>query len=1003
MSVAPYTEQDFEDHIAGHLATSGFTLLDGRDPAHRLKERYDPARCLLTDEVIAFLKDTQPKAYEQLRKQYGAQTDAGILNRLRTEIEKWGTLHVLRKGFKDRGQRLRFVFFEPSSGLNPEHAALYRKNRFTVVRQLRFSEQTAQSLDLTLFLNGIPLFTAEVKNSLTGQTVEHAMKQYRKDRFPKEPLFRFRRCLAHFAVGNEEVHYTTRLQGEKTFFLPFNRGTEEGGKGNPVNPHGHKTAYLWEDVWQPDSILDLLQNYLHLQEVSERVFDPAQRKVVEKTEERLIFPRFHQLDAVRRILRAAKAEGVGHNYLIQHSAGSGKSNSIAWLAHQLARLYPDPHATERLFDSIIVITDRRVLDAQLQRTIKQFEQVSGVVMPIDATGAQLKQALEQGKDIIVTTLQKFPVISGAMSGLSGRRFAVIIDEAHSSQSGESAKHLKKTLSAGLEEAEAEDADEEPDLEDKIIAEIKTRGRQAHISYFAFTATPKPKTLELFGRKDASGNYVAFHTYSMRQAIEERFILDVLENYTTFERYFKLVKAIEEDKEYERAKAVRALTSWVDLQDHAIETKTRIMLDHFLDVTANAIRGKGRAMLVTRSRLHAVRYYLKFRKLIEEKGLPFKPLVAFSGTVHDPDTGADHTENSLNRLPPKVSIPDAFKYPEYRILIAANKFQTGFDEPLLHTMYVDKKLGGVQAVQTLSRLNRTAWRQGKTETVVLDFVNEAPEIQEAFQKYYQKTVLEEETDPNKLYDLQTRMELLEVYTEEDINAFAEIFFDETQPGERLQPILDAVVDRWRQRKEDDRETFRSLLQAYIRLYGYVSQLISFQDVDLEKLYVFARSLNRKLPRREGGGLPLEVLDAVDLDSFRIRQTYKDRIILEKRDAAVYGIPTQSGGPVKEPEVDFLSHIVETLNETYGLGLTERDKVHFKQIIEGVEQDEEALAVLRGNNSMSNKRRAVDQVVDRHIVEQVNVSVELFKKLMEPSINALVKDRLFKRLLALAREG
>ena len=720
--------------------------------------------------------------------------------------------------------------------------------------------------------------------------------------------------------------------------------------------------------------------------------------MVERESKKLIFPRFHQLDVVRRLLGASRAEGAGHNYLVQHSAGSGKSNSIAWLAHGLRQLYRAGEK-DRLFDSIIVVTDRRVLDQQLQNTIKQFEQTTGTVVPITRTSQQLKDALEKGKDIIVTTLQKFPVISETMTELSGNRFAVIIDEAHSSQSGESARHLKKTLSAGLEDAEAQDEVEE-DLEDQVVREIRTRGRQAHISYFAFTATPKNKTLELFGRKDAEGHFTAFHVYSMRQAILEGFILDVLAHYTTFKRYFKLVKSVEEDEEVEKHKAVRLLTSYVDLTPHAIGTKAQICLDHFRDVTRNAIQDRGRAMFVTRSRLHAVRYYQTFKKLMQEAGLQAKPLVAFSGTVHDPDSGADHTEHSLNQLPAKVSIKEAFKYPEYRLLVVANKFQTGFDEPMLHTMYVDKKLGGVQAVQTLSRLNRRA--HGKTETVVLDFVNDTDVIRDAFQVYYESTLLEEETDPNKLYTLADELRDLEVYTDQDVEDFAAVFFDETKPGEHLQPVLDRVVLQWKLREEDEREQFRSTLQAYVRLYGYLSQLVTFADPDLEKLYVFARHLNRKLPRREGAGLPVEVLDAVDLDSFRIQKTHEGSLELEQGNSVAEPIPTGYGAP-PEPEMDYVSNIVRTLNDTYGLDLTEDDKVHVEQIVRRVEADETVIAVMTGNNSTSNKRHKVDQVIDDMIIDQVKVSIDLFKKLNEPAAKAAFKRRLFDQLMRQYRKG
>jgi type I restriction enzyme R subunit len=566
MSAKSYREENFEDHVVGRLVGSGYRLRHSHD--------YDRDLVLVPDELVAFVKDTQPDEYDALRAQYGDDTDRNLALRVSREVAKRGTLDVLRKGVRDRGVRLRLVYFRPSSDLNPDHLRRYRGNRFAIVRQLAYSKRNANELDLALFVNGLPVFTAELKNSLTGQFVQNAVKQYRQDRDPREPLFGFGRCLAHFAVGNEEAFYTTRLQGDRTYFLPFNRGTEDGGAGNPVNPDGHQTAYLWDDAWRPDTVLDLLSDYLHVQTTTEKAYDPKKDAVVEKESTALIFPRYHQLDVVRRLLAAAGAEGPGRTYLVQHSAGSGKSNSIAWLAHGLRQLHrPDG---SRLFDTVVVVTDRRVLDQQLQGTIKQFERTAGTVVPITETSAQLKTALEQGKDIVVTTLQKFPVISEAVAELGGQRFAVVIDEAHSSQSGESSKHLKKALTAS-DAPDGEDEDPDAfDLEDEVVAEIRSRGRQPHISYFAFTATPKDKTLELFGRKGEDGEFHPFHTYTMRQAIEEGFILDVLRNYTTYKRYFRLATGEDApDEEVERDKAVRALTSYVDLTDHAVERKARV--------------------------------------------------------------------------------------------------------------------------------------------------------------------------------------------------------------------------------------------------------------------------------------------------------------------------------------------------------------------------------------------------------------------------------------------
>ena len=830
-----YREINFEDHIEQHLNQSGYRSLQSAI--------YNRSLCLIRDETLQFIRDTQLKEYQRLERQYGADTPVKLLDRVSKQIERRGVLDVLRNGVKDRGCSFDLTYFQPSSGMNPEHQRLYAQNQFSLIRQLHYSQRNENSLDMVLFLNGLPLVTMELKNSLTGQVVTDAEKQYRTDRDPREPLFQFKRCLVHFAVGNEKVSMTTHLQEDGTRFFPFNKDIE-----NPVNPDGHKTAYLWEDILHPDNLIELINNFIHEQETTEKVYNPKIDAVEDVKHRVLVFPRYHQLDVIRKLKAAIVAEDVGHNYLIQHTTGSGKSNSIAWLAHLLTHLYRSPTETNRIFASIIVVTDRRVLDKQLQETIKQVAQVDGVVHPVDATSAQLRGYLESGKDIIISTIQKFSVIAEEIGKLKSKTFAVIIDEAHSSQSGESARNLRISLSQGIELGVTEDdADEVSDMDARILEEMERRRMQDHISYFGFSGTPKNKTLELFGQKNEEGKFVPFHVYSMRQSISEGFTLDVLQNYTTFKRYFELVKNVPEDKEYEKARTLRALTNYVDLQHHSIEIKTQIILEHFTTRTAKTIEGKGRAMLITPSRLHCVRYKLEFDKQMREMGLPYRCLVAFSGTVHDTDNEMDYTEDGMNMLPPSVSIADSFKSPEYRILIVANKFQTGFDEPMLQTMYVDKRLDGLQCVQSLSRLNRVA--TGKTDTLVLDFVNEPEQVQEAFQEYYQTTMLAAETDPNRLYDLQSQLDSFDLYDADTINRFCDVFYDADQPDELLQGILDRVVERWTALETSDKEDFRSTLQSYIRLYGYISQLITFTDVALEKLYIFGRSLNKKLPKRD----------------------------------------------------------------------------------------------------------------------------------------------------------
>ena len=720
-------------------------------------EEYDRESCLLSRDVVDFVLATQPKVWERLSQHHGADVRERFLKRVASEIERRGALEVLRGGIKDSGCRFRLAYFRPASGLNEETRRLHAANLFSVVRQVRYSTRNEKSLDLVLCLNGIPIFTAELKNPFCGQDVEDAIRQYKTDRDPREPLLAYGRCLAHFAVDPDLVYVTTRLLGPRTRFLPFNRG-KFGGAGNPpVSPtsSGYATAYLWEETWARDSVLDLVRQFIH--EVAE-----------EDGKRFLVFPRYQQLDCVRRLVADARRAGAGQRYLIQHSAGSGKSFTIAWLAHQLATLHGADDS--RVFDSIVVITDRRVLDRQLQDTMRQFEQTLGVVENIDTTSRQLKTALESGKTIIVTTLQKFPVIAQEIGSLPGQRFAVIVDEAHSSQSGESTKSLKAVLASGsLEEAEAIDAGAqtpEEELESTVLAEMEKRGPLPNLSLFAFTATPKPKTLELFGTRRDDGKFHPFHLYSMRQAIEEGFILDVLANYTTHKAYWRLLKKVEGDPRYDKKKAEYLLKSFVELHPHAIGEKVRICVEHFAAQVQGEIGGKAKAMIVTRSRLHAVRYRLAVDRYVAERGYPFRSLVAFSGTVKD--GGQSYTESNMNGFSERRT-KSAFETPEYRFLIVANKFQTGFDQPLLHTMYVDKKLGGVNAVQTLSRLNRT--HPEKSGTMVVDFANESDEIQAAFEPYYETTLLSEATDPNLLYEIQTRLAAFPVFTEAEVEGFA----------------------------------------------------------------------------------------------------------------------------------------------------------------------------------------------------------------------------------------
>jgi type I restriction enzyme R subunit len=687
-------------------------------------------------------------------------------------------------------------------------------------------------------------------------------------------------------------------------------------------------------------------------------------------------------------LSAVKSEGVGGKYLIQHSAGSGKSNTISWLAHRLSDFYQNQDDDKALYDSVIVVTDRRVLDKQIQDNIRQFEHTPGTVAYIDQnkTSQDLKLAIEQKKRIIVTTLQKFPVISDVIAQNKDKTYAVIIDEAHSSQAGESARHLRKALS--LEEAETADVTDK-DIDDIIAEEIKSKGDQANISFFAFTATPKSKTVELFGTI-RNNQKEAFDLYTMEQAIKEGFIKDVLKNYMSWKRYYKLIKRTEiDDKEYDKKKTVRVLGSYVDLQDHAIEKKARIMIEHFVSQTQKEIQGKARAMLVTRSRLHAVRFKRKFDDIMREMKLPYGALVAFSGTVTDADTGLDYTKENMNNLGGKVDVPDALKLPQFRLLIVANMYQTGFDEPLLHTMFVDKKLGGSSTVQTLSRINRTT--AGKDTTMVLDFVNDPEKVQQDFQMYYGSNYMEldDQTDPNSLYDVQQTIDAFNIIYENDLEAYAKFFFIKGDHKEKLQPILNEVVKRYNaELDEDQKVAFKANIKNFVRLYRFLSQIITFTDVQLEKYYVFLSALFKKLPFITNT-LPTEVLEEIDLDSYKLQHQFTTDLVLESQNTGMQGMTPDGAGAKEEEEIEWLTKIIKVLNETFGLDLDEDDKVDFERMKKNVYADDELMSFFNNKNSKDNIQDKFDETVDGEILNFINTKLDLYNKLSEDKVNMMFK--------------
>jgi len=954
------SEKNFETTIETQLLNIGYRKGNAKN--------YDRQLCLIPEDILNFIKTTQLKEWEKFQTLYQEEAPQKLLKRIAELIKTRGTLEVLRKGIKANGCSFKLAYFRPATRLNEETQKLYQANFFTILRQLHYSEKNRKSLDIVLFLNGLPLFTGELKNPLSGQTVEDGIKQYREDRDPKEPLFKLGVCLSHFAVDPNLVYMTTELLAHKTRFLPFNQG-KDNGAGNPPSALNFSTAYLWEKIWHPDSILNLIQNFIILYEDD----DDEGKKTGKK---RLIFPRYHQLDTVARLLLDAKTHGSGQRYLIQHSAGSGKSNSIAWLSHQLVNLHNSQD--ERVFDSIIVITDRRILDRQLQQTLRQFEQMPGIVENIDKTSSQLKDALSNGKQIIVTTLQKFSFILDQIQTLAGKTFAIIIDEAHSSQSGESSKNLKAVLAAKtLEEATEADTTEEETLEDRITEAARLRGPLANISYFAFTATPKAKTLELFGSKQPDGSYKPFSLYSMRQAIEEGFILDVLQNYTNYTTYFKLLKIVEQDPHFDRQKASILLRNFVELHYHTINQKLAIMVEQFHEVASHQIEGQAKAMIVTRSRLHAVRYKLALDAYLKQQGYPYKSLVAFTGTVID--GGISYTESGLNTRSNGLHIPETatattFNQPDYRFLIVANKFQTGFNQPLLNTMYIDKKIGGINAVQTLSRLNRTY--ANKNTTFVLDFANEASEIQAAFEAYYDRTMLVEESDPNLLYDLQTQLDDYGFYQPTDIDKFAQIFFSPKGTQDKLYNILAPIVSSYNQATEAEQMNFRSQLQQFIRLYGFISQLLRIPDVDLEKFYQFARYLGRILPvlRQK---LSLKLKENIALDSYRLEETHRGNISLDRGMKQLNPIQASAPKTPQEEELEALSQIVLDLNQRFGTNFNDDEKLFISQLENKLDSNPALKASVRVN-SQENIRLSFEKVTEDMLQEMIESNFGFYKR-------------------------
>ncbi len=923
---------------------------------------YDREYAVDRTQLAAFLQATQPKVAQALDLDQDSPTRRKFLARLQGEITRRGVIDVLRKGLKHGPHSVDLFYGTPSPG-NAKAAGRFAANRFSITRQLRYSrDETRRALDLGLFINGLPIATFELKNNLTKQTVEDAVEQYRRDRDPRELLFQFGRCVVHFAVDEHEVRMCTHLKGKASWFLPFDQGWNDGA-GNPPNPHGLKTDYLWKRVLTPQGLTDILENYA-------QVVERKDEKTGKKRKEQ-IFPRYHQLDVVRKLLADAARHGAGRRYLIQHSAGSGKSNSIAWLTHQLIGLR---HSDEPIFDSIIVVTDRLILDKQIRNTIKQYAQVSATLGHAEHSG-DLRRFIESGKKIIITTVQKFPFILDAIgSEHRGRRFAIVIDEAHSSQGGRTSAAMSMALS------EAGAADEDETFEDVINRLIESRKMLPNASYFAFTATPKNKTLEIFGEAYPDGEKIKhrpFHVYSMKQAIQEGFILDVLKSYTPVASYYKLVKTVEADPEFDTRKAQKKLRRYVEGHDHAIRLKAEIMVDHFHEqvIALGKIGGQARAMVVTSGIQRAIQYYSAIRDYLQERKSPYRAIVAFSGE-HEYG-GVKVTEASLNGFP-SSQIADKIQEEPYRFLVCAEKFQTGYDEPLLHTMYVDKILSGIKAVQTLSRLNRA--HPQKHDVFVLDFMNDADTIQEAFADYYRTTILSEETDPNKLHDLKGELDAYQVYTEEQVDEMVGLYLGGAD-RDRLDPILDACVADYLELDEEGQVGFKGKAKAFTRTYNFLGSILPYSNAGWEKLSIFLTFLIPKLPAPVEEDLARGILETIDMDSYRVEKKAAMQIALPDEDAEIGPVPTSAGGLKPEPELDLLSNILKAFNDQFGnTQWTDRDRVHrlITQEIPAQVAADPAYQNAQRHSDRQNARIEHDKALSRVMIGVLKDDTELYKQ-------------------------
>lgn len=1001
----PDNEKQFETDIESYLTSAVGGWTKATETGYRSGIQYDSAGVfqenysLDIDTLCAFVKDTQPVAWALFEKRCKSDPQKKFYKAFQNAVDMDGLVNVLRHGFKHRGQEFKVIYFKPETELNQVSLTNYGKNICQCIRQWHYTHRNKNSVDMMLAVNGIPLVAIELKDQLTGQSIDNAITQWMTDRDPRENAFQFnRRILIYFAVDLYRVAMTTQLLGTKTFFLPFNQGSNgpgvDGGAGNPQNPDGnYVTSYLWEDVLQKDRFLDILQKFISYQKETKKIILPDGRTRIDVSE-KLIFPRFHQLDVVRKLVAHTKENGPGHNYLIQHSAGSGKSNSIAWTAYRLASLHDDKN--KAIYNSVVIVTDRKVLDSQLQDTINGFDHALGSVVLIDEkkSSRDLLKAVKDGKRIIVTTLQKFPVIYDLVGDTSGKSFAVIVDEAHSSQTGQSAMKLKMALAdtteALTEYAELEGkAEDELDLEnDKFLHELITAGKHKNLSFYAFTATPKDKTLEIFGEEWPDGTFHPFHIYSMRQAIEEGFIMDVLANYTTYETCYKVAKNIPDNPEVPASKAMKLIRRYTELHPYNIRRKAEIIVETFREVTSKAIGGKGKMMVVTSSRLAAVRYFHEVQRYIQQQGYNnLQVMIAFSGTVTDPDIpNVDFTESTMNvdedgNRVTEVQTKAVF-HDQGDILIVAEKYQTGFDEPLLHTMIIDKKLRDVKAVQTISRLNRTC--PGKIDTYVLDFVNKAEDIQKAFQAFYAETTLEGEINVDLIYAAQKKLREYKVYGNEDIKTVTSIYLDpeNNKTNNSLQgKITNAllpIADRYNTGLDQgQRYEFRRQVRSFVKWYNYITQIVRMFDGELHKEYIFCSYLAHLLPSDE-----VDIWDLgnkVRLEYYKLEETFTGSIVLDKGISSEYETATMKKSIAKQSKKSQLDEVIEKFNEFFSGEITEGDKILASILMDKMSQSDVLRKSAQQDGEQIFENSVFSKVYDKTAMDSFKESREVFSAL------------------------